>query len=849
MPAVRESTALRLKSAQPVDKLTFFSRLRYSRRLARAWWASRRRGFEVVSSIDRAKITEVAQKYLAKGQYDKAIAEYQRLVQHDPNDMRTLIKIADLYARKGSTREAIDTYARVAALYTKQGYDRQTLAIYKTILGLDPASTVHAMNLAKANARLGLTRDALTTYEGIAQQMESRGQLEDAASVYQSMIALDSTYVPALVLYAEVLNKLGRSGEAIAYLQQAADGLYHTGRLDEYVRVAERILFHRADDFLALRGLAKAYLLRGDAKRALGKLQQCYKQNRSDLVTLELLAETFLFLGQNAKALSVYDEVLRLLREQRNPSEELRIIERMLQLDPSNQELTRRLGELQPVPEPVGGEEPLAQVESIPPEMLDDLEELEDLDEQEDLKDYRSHTGSAVDEPDEEEFATDDKTAFSPPQQFAERDFEEPNTGSIPNVVATVPLPEHAPSFGQAPASSGSVGLTGLTGLAVPAAQIERLLAECDVYMRYGLKTKVLEQLQKILESDPYHIQARERFANVLLELGHSIEAIREMFILADVCSREQPQLVPNILQQILQIDPENQRAQELLDTYQSAPTTTHDSSHGKNYPAHKTDVSSPPAYHSLEDLLDDFELYLSQGFFQRALDAVSAGLRTWPDHPLLQDKLFEVQEALGSTGPLEPRDPSGAPASPHDRERNASALSRPALAHEEQHRLSSLVAELRLGVEAEVQAQAQKEGQDAEQERDGDSDFDLGIAYLEMGLLDEAIAAFRKSMVLPRKACAAHTMVGACYRAKKQPFEAIGEFKKGLLVAHKEPHEETALYYELGQVYQELNDLKEAIFYFEKAQRRDPNYRDLPTRIPALRRQLETQSDATDDF
>ena len=42
-------------------------------------------------------------------------------------------------------------------------------------------------------------------------------------------------------------------------------------------------------------------------------------------------------------------------------------------------------------------------------------------------------------------------------------------------------------------------------------AQIARLLTECDVFSRYGLRSKVLEQLQRVIEIAPEHVEARER--------------------------------------------------------------------------------------------------------------------------------------------------------------------------------------------------------------------------------------------------------------------------------------------------------------------------------------------------
>ena len=89
-------------------------------------------------ALNRTKVLEAAQKYLGKAQYDKAIVEYKKLVEADPRDVRTWLKIGDLYTRKGSRSEACDTYGRVASHYADQGFFLKAVAVYKQILKLEP---------------------------------------------------------------------------------------------------------------------------------------------------------------------------------------------------------------------------------------------------------------------------------------------------------------------------------------------------------------------------------------------------------------------------------------------------------------------------------------------------------------------------------------------------------------------------------------------------------------------------------------------------------------------------------------------------------------------------------------
>ena len=64
-------------------------------------------------AIDRDKILESAQKLVAKGRFDKAILEFQKLIADDPNDARTLLRVGDLHLKAQQYAEAIAVYERV----------------------------------------------------------------------------------------------------------------------------------------------------------------------------------------------------------------------------------------------------------------------------------------------------------------------------------------------------------------------------------------------------------------------------------------------------------------------------------------------------------------------------------------------------------------------------------------------------------------------------------------------------------------------------------------------------------------------------------------------------------------
>jgi tetratricopeptide (TPR) repeat protein len=64
---------------------------------------------------------------------------------------------------------------------------------------------------------------------------------------------------------------------------------------------------------------------------------------------------------------------------------------------------------------------------------------------------------------------------------------------------------------------------------------------------------------------------------------------------------------------------------------------------------------------------------------------------------------------------------------------------------------------------------------------------------------------------------------------------EAIDAFLRGLNAPNKDPQQETVLCYEIGAAYEAKKMTKEALSYYQKAMRRDPNYRDVQERVRRL--------------
>ena len=266
-------------------------------------------------ALNRTKIREAAQKLVSRQQYAKAIAEYQKLVDEDPRDVRTLLKIGDLHTRRQSISDAVATYARVAREYSGQGFFLKAVAVYKQILKLDPNLQEASEELARMYEELALHKDALGVYEHLIRSYQKAGNNEKAIETMGRMVQLDPTNIAVRIKHAETLSKAGMKEAAAQAFAQSAGLLRDQGRMDDYLRVAERLLYHQTSNTDLARELASLYLERRDPQRALAKLQICFQAMPKDVATLEMLASAFSQLRQDAKTLSVLTEVLRLQKE------------------------------------------------------------------------------------------------------------------------------------------------------------------------------------------------------------------------------------------------------------------------------------------------------------------------------------------------------------------------------------------------------------------------------------------------------------------------------------------------------------------------------------------------------
>ena len=175
---------------------------------------------------------------------------------------------------------------------------------------------------------------------------------------------------------------------------------------------------------------------------------------------------------------------------------------------------------------------------------------------------------------------------------------------------------------------------------------------------------------------------------------------------------------------------------------------------------------------------------------------------------------------------------PTGAPPTFRSsvRPSNGAALAKPDLAASVD--LADMFGEIRHELEEEVSVA----------EEDPETHYNLGVAFREMGLLDEAIGELQKVCQaidhghgFPQ-VMQTYTWLAQCFLDKGVPEAAIRWYEKALGLPSLDQETRTALHYELASSYETAQDKGHALQHFMEVYGSNIDYRDVGERIKALK-------------
>jgi tetratricopeptide (TPR) repeat protein len=865
-------------------------------------------------AIDREKVLLAAQGFIQKKRYDKAVAEYQKIIQQDPDDARTLLKIGDLQSKMEAHADAVATYDRVGKYYAAQGFALKAIAVYKQIREIIQRQVPEiaeryghiTLQLAQLYEQLGITNDALAAYDEIATQLQRTGNDTQALDYFRKLVELDEYSPLSHLRLAEAYSRVKSIDDAIRHFSIAAQMLMKANRHDDAIKVFERLLHHRPEPIYARRA-AEIYLDRGkpnDGMLALAKLQICFQADPKSLETLGLLSRAFVVIGQPVKSIEVQKELARTAKEQGNLAVWRETVNKLLQVAPNDEQVQR-----------LASSPPGKSVSSVPAASMAAPSE--------------GPASITETETEIEELSADDieldRNEHSRPGAASRAPV---GSGRAPHVSSRAP----AGGKGRAPASRApvdartaafsapelEVGELGPSETVAesdldPSLHPRRILSDAESYLKLGLQDKAITRLEQGIEAQPRSILLRRKLRDVLYELGDHPRTADQMVAIAGLLLEDgDTQTAAEELSTVLSFVPHHTAARQMLldlgyelptseystieaaelaaaealeqgtesgerpsgsmgivaeeleeqemDAVRAAATADYDSvgsfeaAPGGALPSFpmedEDDEEQPPPpipqHESLaqaaaapkkgggevvEDALEEAEFFLSRGLFDDARAILEEHLRRLPDHPLLVERMEELEQAItelaSSSGTRER--PLHEPTPQQEQEDRAfdiaasldaldalDAMNAPeaeVLQAGEQIDVEEVFAKFKAGVRAQVS------------ETDSATHYDLGLAYREMDLIKDAIDEFELAARDPRRECVCQSMIGMIHRQRNDVAAAIEAFIKGLHAEHKTPEQELSLYYELGDAYEAKGNVTEALYYFRKVAHRSPEH------------------------
>jgi tetratricopeptide (TPR) repeat protein len=247
----------------------------------------------VVTLSKKEKLISSAQKSLLKGQTQRAIKDYQKLVEIDPRDIRNRQKLAELYGRVRMVKEALDEYELVAKYYAENGFYLKAIAVYKQIQKLDPEQVNAYHRLAELNEKQGLVGNALAEYRNLVAYYEKQQQISEAVDVLQKMKGLEPENLNIRVKIVECCMQAGHKDKGRAEFQEILAILEKKEDFARILQLYEKNLTLFPGDFKIETGLGKALISTGQVEKGIQILKNLLLSNPEDAGILRLLVQGY----------------------------------------------------------------------------------------------------------------------------------------------------------------------------------------------------------------------------------------------------------------------------------------------------------------------------------------------------------------------------------------------------------------------------------------------------------------------------------------------------------------------------------------------------------------------------
>jgi len=709
---------------------------------------------------DKSAIIKEAQRYIARGQIDKAIAEWEKLAQEYP-DGNAFNTVGDLYLKKGDQSDAISSFHRAATFFRQEGFALKALALYKKILNIYPGDSDALYYLGELNEAKGLTTDAIKYYLASADGLSKEGQKEKLFGIYEKILSLSPSNIPLRNRVAEIYTKEGLMAEAAKQYLHIARLCVEKADNEKAITFYGKVLDAEPLNREAILELSDLHEKAGDFDRAIELMKEAVGLFPQDTEIVLRCAETHIMAERFAEAM----EYLRQVSE----------------VEPANIKARRLLGDIY-VKE---GKKEKAWVEYLP--VLDDmlleenyndaivlLESFKEIDPIETRKRLASLHIQLEEHPQavSELVSLGELFIGQERQKEALNCFREALKMSPDDYTLRDRLVELEKELSMETIS--------------PEAEktVEEAIAEADIYLRYGIYENAKNLLETYKEKEPENIDLHLKLRSIYVDTDDKEQAVSECLVLSDLYKKAgDTASSEQILKEAFGINPEDPRlaggpAVPPAEVAAAVPEGT--------VPEDYTEEIAEAEFYWRQGLLDEarailerlHSLFPEDAEINRRLS--SLGLISEGEEKIEKiEEIEEVQELVPESEIVESQE-----------------IAEPALEGD----VMEIFNEFKKGLEKELE------------EEDYETHYNLGIAYKEMGLIDDAIREFQSSLKDPKRFVHSADMLGVCYLEKGLYPLAIEVLKTAMEKMEDRGESYWAMKYELAEAYEKNGNVKESL-------------------------------------
>ncbi len=777
----------------------------------------------------RGKTRELAEKYVKKGKLTEAIGEYKKLLTGDTQEVNVRSIISNLYLKMNQKRKALEELSQVAGHYEERGLYSQAMAVYKKISKLNPKDIEAAMKLGDLYSRQGFPSEAKAEYLKVGKDLIRDNQIKRAIFLYEKLKKIDKKDLEARLALADLYTRDGSTDQAVDELNEAAELKIRDNDLKHARELLNRAKRLKADHPRTLSNLVDLFKREDEKKEALSLINDILKKDKDNVKALKQMGNLYFDDQKLEKAEEVFSKIISLRPKdvtatvklghinilQDNLDQAFELYEPIVDNLIQQQKFDKAIGLLGLIISSKKAHLPTLEGLASIYKSNNQAKNLEIVYrvilEEYHKKDVRKESLPVLSElvrlcPKDDEISDEYNLLvrkFGAPEieKVAEVPLEEAKEVEVPlRETREVEEPLVEPKEAEARLEKTLEAESPVGDEKEPLVPLEEAKREAEEPLAEPKEAEVssgeekeqelqLEKLREVEEPPQVEKEAEEmkipvseeKEPEVPLEVTKEAEVPLEVTKEAEAPPVEEkeaaePSMGGAAMERIL----EREKEMEL-------------SLKEKKEADGRLDLLEGTEQ-KLEMSLAQADLYIEQGLLRNARRILENLRISYPDDPRISQKLDTISKA--------------SPQAKVDE-----ILQRVEKVSAEETKLFGKKAYFR---------------------------FNLGIAFLEQGLLDEAIEEFKLASKDKSRTVECYTVISNCYRQKKDSQEAAKWLEKALKITKEGSDWFYALKYELASIYEELKEIEKAFVLYTEIKKWNSEYKDVDRKIKIIEKKLQ---------